>query len=320
MRVGTADPYYILTDHLGSTTVTTDAGGNAVGELKYAPWGEVRSGTAPTSYTFTGQYSNVNDFGLMFYNARWYDVGLGRMAQADSIVPGGAQGWDRYAYVGNNPVRFSDPTGHKKACGVLSGGCEDRGPDTENPFEELGLVDRDGRDSPAPPPPDLYLAGCTSETPCLSNGSIPALPPTAYFHPFDSNVMLSTPMFDFSTYPPKVVGETITSYAYESADFDLLSFAVRVAVPLPNLSRPGSAENADFLYAVGEQLARGPAKSLETFDIVIRCPVCTGIRRSLKALAVAEALNESTVLLGRLRTHDLYYTEPPLRTPFDSFP
>jgi hypothetical protein len=30
-------------------------------------------GTPPTGYTYTGQYSNTADFGLMFYNARWYD-------------------------------------------------------------------------------------------------------------------------------------------------------------------------------------------------------------------------------------------------------
>ena len=48
----------------------------------------------------------------MFYNARWYDPALGRFAQADSIVPGGVQGLDRYAYVNNNPLRYNDPTGH----------------------------------------------------------------------------------------------------------------------------------------------------------------------------------------------------------------
>lgn len=45
-------------------------------------------------------------------NARWYDPALGRFAQADSIVPGGVQGWDRYAYTLNNPIRYNDPTGH----------------------------------------------------------------------------------------------------------------------------------------------------------------------------------------------------------------
>ena len=83
-------------------------------QTQYKPWGEVRyqAGTTSTSYTYTGQYSNTADFGLMFYNARWYDPALGRFAQADSIVPGGVQGDDRYAYVNNNPVNGTDPTGH----------------------------------------------------------------------------------------------------------------------------------------------------------------------------------------------------------------
>jgi len=74
------------------------------------------NGTTPTNYTYTGQYSNMGDFGLMFYNARWYDPAVGRFAQADTIVPGGIQGLDRYAYVNNSPVNYSDPTGHVIAC------------------------------------------------------------------------------------------------------------------------------------------------------------------------------------------------------------
>ena len=54
----------------------------------------------------------MDDFGLLFYNARWFDPTIARFAQADSIVPGGVQGLDRYAYVNNNPTRYSDPTGH----------------------------------------------------------------------------------------------------------------------------------------------------------------------------------------------------------------
>ena len=60
----------------------------------------------------------------MFYNARWYDVQLGRFAQADSIVPGGVQGLDRYAYGLNNPSRYIDPSGHSVDCGIGEQYCE----------------------------------------------------------------------------------------------------------------------------------------------------------------------------------------------------
>ncbi len=51
----------------------------------------------------------------MYYNARWYDSYLGRFVQADTIIPlasQGSQAFDRYGYVNNSPVNFSDSTGH----------------------------------------------------------------------------------------------------------------------------------------------------------------------------------------------------------------
>ena len=97
--------------------------------------------TLPTRYTYTGQYSHVSDdatdlgsagFGLLFYNARWYDPALGRFAQADTIVPGGVQGLDRYAYVNNSPMNFTDPSGHK--CVGEKAECEENG----NPINGAG--------------------------------------------------------------------------------------------------------------------------------------------------------------------------------------
>ena len=99
---------------MGSTSIVTDASGNLVSQTKYKAWGQVRysSGTTPTQYTFTGQMDYTGDFGLMFFNARWLDVSLGRFTQADSIIPPGVQGLDRYAYVNNSPLNYVDPSGH----------------------------------------------------------------------------------------------------------------------------------------------------------------------------------------------------------------
>lgn len=130
MRTGTGDPHqYILSDHLGSTSVITSSTGVYQSEVLYKPWGETRwtSGTLPTKYTYTGQYSNVADFGLMYYNARWYDPSLSRFAQADTIVPlssQGVQAWDRYAGMNNNPIKYIDPSGHMVACDKDDWACQ----------------------------------------------------------------------------------------------------------------------------------------------------------------------------------------------------
>jgi len=62
-------------------------------------------------------------FGLMFYVARFYDSQLGRFVSADSIIPGGVQGPDRYAAMANSPVMYVDPSGHETV--LCDEECED---------------------------------------------------------------------------------------------------------------------------------------------------------------------------------------------------
>ncbi|MCA9962346.1 MAG: hypothetical protein KC443_25100, partial [Anaerolineales bacterium] len=52
--------------------------------------------------------------GLYYYQARFYVPGIGRFASADTVVlnPANPQSYNRYSYVLNNAVRFTDPTGH----------------------------------------------------------------------------------------------------------------------------------------------------------------------------------------------------------------
>ncbi|MDY7080554.1 MAG: RHS repeat-associated core domain-containing protein [Chloroflexota bacterium] len=71
------------------------------------------TGTLPTDYTFTGQ-RNEAGIGLMDYHARYYDPALGRFISADSIVPNAAnpQDLNRYSYVRNNALRYTDPSGY----------------------------------------------------------------------------------------------------------------------------------------------------------------------------------------------------------------
>ena len=111
---------FMLSDQLGSTSVTTDSSGQNPTTLEYDPWGGTRfaskdgngNDNTPTNYRYTGQRQEPS-FGLYFYQARWYDPATGRFAQADSVVPNGVQGYDRYAYVNNDPINATDPTGHR---------------------------------------------------------------------------------------------------------------------------------------------------------------------------------------------------------------
>jgi RHS repeat-associated protein len=66
-----------------------------------------------TDYRYTGQRWE-EEIGLYDYGARWYDPALGRFIQPDTIVPqpGNPQSLNRYSYALNNPMKYTDPTGH----------------------------------------------------------------------------------------------------------------------------------------------------------------------------------------------------------------
>ena len=122
--ISTSTVNWIVGDHLGSTNVVADINGNLISRTLYKPWGEVRyqSGTIPTNYTYTGQYSE-SYINLLFYGSRRYDPALGRFIQPDTIIPNPNQpmDWDRYGYTRNNPVRYTDPSGHSLCDGENSG-------------------------------------------------------------------------------------------------------------------------------------------------------------------------------------------------------
>jgi RHS repeat-associated protein len=82
---------------------------------RYLPYGRWR--TEPTADLtdrgYTGHKHN-DDLGLIYMNARYYLPGIGRFISADTLVPDptNPQQFNRYTYVLNNPLRYTDPTGH----------------------------------------------------------------------------------------------------------------------------------------------------------------------------------------------------------------
>lgn len=114
-------PWFVL-DHLGSVAVITDQGGAVVQRLSYDPWGKQRNANgsdatcgsiaSATTRGFTNQ-EQMPAGCLVNLNARLYDPVIGRFMAADPVVgddssPGA---FNRYAYVLNNPLSFTDPTG-----------------------------------------------------------------------------------------------------------------------------------------------------------------------------------------------------------------
>jgi RHS repeat-associated protein len=113
MKKGT-DLRYIRQEHLTGTALVTSDNGTQVGTTKYYPYGDrlKSQGDLGTDKLFTGQ--RLDDTGLYYYNARYYDPLIGRFISPDTIVPDpmNPQSLNRYSYCLNNPLKYTDPTGH----------------------------------------------------------------------------------------------------------------------------------------------------------------------------------------------------------------
>jgi RHS repeat-associated protein len=76
------------------------------------PFGVRRNsqGNLDTDKLFTGQY--LDQTGLYYYNARYYDATIGRFISADPTVQSLAnpQTLNRYSYCLNNPLKYTDTT------------------------------------------------------------------------------------------------------------------------------------------------------------------------------------------------------------------
>ncbi len=117
---------YLALDHLGSADKILDASGKVLVAEGFNPWGSRRRPTgtgiptvselakiaAITHVGFAG-HEQLDNLDLIHMNGRVYDPQLGRFINADPFVtlPFDGQGLNRYAYVLNNPLAFTDPSG-----------------------------------------------------------------------------------------------------------------------------------------------------------------------------------------------------------------
>jgi len=129
---------YVHQDHLTGTALMTDTNGDSLGTIKYYPYGSTHSGSVPTDRKFTGQ--RLDDTGLYYYGARYYDDSIGRFISADTIIPNPAnpQAYNRYSYVLNNPLKYIDPSGHVVAINGIDVNYIDFLLQNSNPFMFFG--------------------------------------------------------------------------------------------------------------------------------------------------------------------------------------
>jgi RHS repeat-associated protein len=120
---------YYHHDHLETPIQATDKQGNVVWSAQYNVFGRATITTpaaSPDKPTISsvlrlpGQIED-EETGLHYNWHRYYEPGVGRYVTEDPI--GLLGGINRYAYVGGNPVSYSDPTGKfaNLAIGALSG-------------------------------------------------------------------------------------------------------------------------------------------------------------------------------------------------------
>jgi len=120
---------YLTNDHLGSPRINTNENGAVVSRHDYHPFGEeIVSQSRPTgtNYSllgyvaddnrkqFTG-YERDDETGLDFAQARYFSSRQGRFSSPDDFLNdadvGDPMSWNLYAYVRNNPLSYTDPSG-----------------------------------------------------------------------------------------------------------------------------------------------------------------------------------------------------------------
>ena len=137
--------YFAHNDHLGSPRLFTDVTAAYTTDCyDFLPFGERNLPTSPcsspsppapppvnTSHLFTGKERD-SESGLDNFEARYFGSSLGRFMSADPenlsglINQDDPQAWNGYAYVRNNPLVYTDPSGaNYTVCDTNGKNCAD---------------------------------------------------------------------------------------------------------------------------------------------------------------------------------------------------
>jgi RHS repeat-associated protein len=105
---GAGDRRFLLADPQGSIIAVTNSAGGSLATNTYDEYGIPAAGNQGR-FQYTGQ-AWLPELGLYHYKARAYSPTLGRFLQTDPS--GYSDGLNWYAYVGNDPLNKTDPTGN----------------------------------------------------------------------------------------------------------------------------------------------------------------------------------------------------------------
>lgn len=107
--------YYVNNDH-GDVTKLTHANGSIVNSYRYDAFGNSLQSDEQVHNRFRYSGEQYDDVTNQYYlRARFYNPVVGRFTQEDTFR---GDGLNLYAYVGNNPVNYVDPSGY---CGEVKG-------------------------------------------------------------------------------------------------------------------------------------------------------------------------------------------------------
>jgi len=130
--IGTDTLEFLLRDKQGSIVTIVNSSGGVTAEMDYDAFGGRRPIFKSTLITsaivakprgYTG-HEHLDQLGLIHMNGRVYDPELGRFLSADPIIQfsKNIQSYNRYSYVLNNPMSYTDPSGFsiKRAFNTLA--------------------------------------------------------------------------------------------------------------------------------------------------------------------------------------------------------